>query len=357
MRFFLFLTLMACAGSTPATADKTATNPAKTEAKAKKAAATGPVATWSKGSITATELDETLKTELLKLESEYVSSRYDTRMEGLEAMVSEKILEAEVEKRGLSDVTALLTAEIDAKIEAPTEDQVKQFYAMMARRMGGRPLEEVRPQIIQEITRRATAERFQIFLGEMRDAYNVQISLPRPEVPRIPISVDDDPSIGPEDAPITIIQFAEFQCPYCGRAKQVIDQVMKKYEGKVRMVYRDFPLSFHDRAIPAAVAANCAGEQGKYWEMYDKLMSNQRALSEDDLTGHATALELDMEKWNTCRKDPAQAKEVQKDFEDGTKAGVQGTPAFFINGIFLNGAVPLEQFTAIIDAELAALPS
>ena len=133
----------------------------------------------------------------------------------------------------------------------------------------------------------------------------------------------------------------------------MIDQVMEKYEGKVRMVYRDFPLSFHDRAIPAAIAANCAGEQGQYWPMYDALMSNQRALAESDLTKHATTLGLDLDKWNTCRKDPAQEAEVQKDFEDGTKAGVQGTPAFFINGIFLNGAGPLEQFTAIIDAELA----
>jgi protein-disulfide isomerase len=87
--------------------------------------------------------------------------------------------------------------------------------------------------------------------------------------------------------------------------------------------------------------------------MFDALMSNQRALADSDLTGHATKIGLDLDAWNTCRKDPAQAAEVQKDFEDGTKAGVQGTPAFFINGIFLNGAVPLEQFTTIIDAELA----
>ena len=349
MRFLLLFSLVACAGSTPATADKPTAN-AKTE---KKAETTGPVATWSQGTISEAELDASLETELLKLEADYVSSRYDARMQGLEAMISEKILEAEASKRGLADVTALLEAEIDAKIQAPTDQEVAQFYAMMARRMGGKSLEEVRPQIEQEITRRAQAERFQAFLLEMRQAYKVEVSLPRPEVPRIPISVDDDPSIGPEDAPITIVQFAEFQCPYCGRAKQVIDQVMKKYEGKVRMVYRDFPLSFHDRAIPAAVAANCAGEQGKYWDMYDALMSNQRALAEADLTRHATTLELDLDKWNTCRADPKQEEEVQKDFEDGTKAGVQGTPAFFINGIFLNGAVPLEQFTAIIDAELA----
>jgi len=341
---------MACAGSAPATADKP-TAEAKADQPAD--APTGPVATWSEGSVSVEELDESLQTELLKLEADYVSSRYDARLQGLEAMISEKILEAEAAKRGLADVTALLEAEIDAKLKPPTEKEVTQFYAMMARRMGGKPLEEVRPRIEQEISRRAQAELFQAFLGKMRTAYKVEISLPRPEVPRIPISVDDDPSIGPEDAPITIVQFAEFQCPYCGRAKQVLDQVMKKYEGKIRMVYRDFPLSFHDRAIPAAIAANCAGEQDNYWGMFDALMGNQRALSDADLTRHATSLGLDLDKWNTCRKDPAQEQEVQKDFEDGTKAGVQGTPAFFINGIFLNGAVPLEQFTAIIDAELA----
>ena len=294
-----------------------------------------------------------ISTELTKLKAEYVTSSHEARQQGLDALIGEKVLEAEAKKRGLDGVEALLKVEINDKVKPPSDEEVETFYKVMARRMGGRSLEEVRPAIVSEIQRRAFAERFEAFMGEMHTAYAVKISLPQPEMPRIPISVDDDPSIGPEDAPITIVQFAEFQCPYCGRAKEVIDQVMEKYEGKVRMVYRDFPLSFHDRAIPAAIAANCAGEQGQYWPMYDALMSNQRALAESDLTKHATTLGLDLDKWNTCRKDPAQEAEVQKDFEDGTKAGVQGTPAFFINGIFLNGAVPLEQFTAIIDAELA----
>jgi hypothetical protein len=282
MRFFLLLFLVACPEPIEATA-KTPDTPAS------KAADTpsGPVATWSQGEITASQLDEGLQTELLKLEAEFVSNRYDARQQGLDAMVSEKILEAEAVKRGLADVTALLEAEVDAKLSPPTEEEVTQFYTMMARRMGGRPLEEVRPRILQEIARRSQAERFQAFLGEMRTAYKVKIALPRPEV------------------------------------------------------------------VPAAVAANCAGAQDNYWGMFDALMGNQRALTEADLTRYATDIGLDLEKWNICRKDPAQEAEVQKDFEDGSKAGVQGTPAFFINGIFLNGAVPLEQFTAIIDAELA----
>lgn len=339
------LFLLACSSSTPATS---ASTPA--DAKTGKPSV---VASWSGGDILDTELDETINTELTKLKAEYVSSSHEARKNGLDALLGEKILEAEAKKRNLDGVEALLKAEINDKVAEPTEEEVSTFYKVMARRMGGRSLDEVRPAIVGEIKRRSTAERFEIFMGEMREAYAVKVSLKAPEMPRIQVSVDDDPFIGPEDAPVTIIQFAEFQCPYCGRAKEVIDQVMEKYDGKIKMVYRDFPLSFHDRAIPAAVAANCAGEQGQYWPMYDALMSNQRALTDSDLTGHATNLKLDLDKWNTCRKDPAQAAEVQKDFEDGTKAGVQGTPAFFINGIFLNGAVPLEQFTAIIDEELA----
>ena len=346
MRFLPFLTfLLACSTSTTAA---NAPAEAKTET-----AATTVVAAWKGGEVSSTELDESISTELTKLKAEYVTSSHEARQQGLDALIGERVLEAEAKKRGLDGVEALLKAEINDKVKPPTDEEVESFYKVMARRMGGRSLEEVRPAIVSEIQRRAFAERFEAFMGEMHTAYEVKLSLPQPEMPRIPISVDDDPFIGPENAPITIVQFAEFQCPYCGRAKEVIDQVMEKYEGKVTMVYRDFPLSFHDRAIPAAVAANCAGEQGQYWPMYDALMSNQRALAESDLTKHATTLGLDLDKWNTCRKDPAQEAEVQKDFEDGTKAGVQGTPAFFINGIFLNGAVPLEQFTAIIDAELA----
>ncbi len=339
------LFLVACSSSTPATS---ASSPAQAETTAPTV-----VASWSGGQIMSSELDESISTELTKLKAEYVSSSHEARKNGLDALLGEKVLEAEAKKRGIDGVEALLKAEINDKIAEPTEDEVSAFYTVMARRMGGRSLDEVRPAIVGEIKRRATAERFETFMTEMRTAYAVKTSLPSPEMPRILVSADDDPFIGPEDAPITIIQFAEFQCPYCGRAKEVIDQLMERYEGKIKMVYRDFPLSFHDRAIPAAIAANCAGVQGQYWPMFDALMSNQRALTDADLTSHATKLGLDLDAWNTCREDPSQAAEVQKDFEDGSKAGVQGTPAFFINGIFLNGAVPLEQFTTIIDAELA----
>jgi len=338
--------LSTCGCPAPASPTSSTKAPAATEAPS-------VVGTWSGGEISNTDLDDSIRTELIKLEAGFVTGQHEARSNGLNALIGEKVLEAEVAKRSMADIQALLKAEVNDKVVAPTDEEIATFYKVMARQMGGRTLEEVRPAIIGEITRRATAERFEAYMGELRKTYKVNLSLPQPQMPRIPISADDDPFIGPADAPVTIVQFAEFQCPYCGKAKEIIDQVMEKYPNKIKMVHRDFPLSFHDRAIPAAVAANCAGEQGQYWPMYEVLMSNQRALTESDLSGYAIKLGVDMDKWNTCRKDPAQEKEVQADFEDGSRAGVQGTPAFFINGIFLNGAVPLEKFTAIIDAELA----
>ena len=349
MRLLISIIILSACGTTaPASSTPNANTPEATETPS-------VVATWSGGDISNTDLDDSIRTELIKLEAGFVTGQHEARSNGLDAIIGEKVLEAEVTKRSMADIQTLLKTEVNDKVTAPTEEEIATFYKVMARQMGGRSLDEVRPAIIGEISRRATAERFEAYMGELRKAYKVNISLPQPKMPRIPISADDDPFIGPEDAPVTIVQFAEFQCPYCGRAKEILDQVMEKYPNKIKMVHRDFPLSFHDRAIPAAVAANCAGEQGQYWPMYDVLMSNQRALTEADLTGYATKLGIDMDKWSTCRKDPAQEEEVQKDFEDGSKAGVQGTPAFFINGIFLNGAVPLEKFTAIIDAELAGL--
>ncbi|MAY79381.1 MAG: hypothetical protein CL930_01175 [Deltaproteobacteria bacterium] len=346
---FLLLTLLACGNATQANGDENTT----AAAAASPSEESTTVASWNGGSISSADLNKSLEIQLIQIESEYVNSRFEARKNGLDAEVAQKLMDAEVAKRKLASIEALLKAEVEDKVSEPTEAEIQQFYMMMKQRLRGASLEEVKPQLIEGIRQRGQAERFQAFIGELYVSYDVKLTLPRPEVPRIPISTDDDPSIGPDDAAITIIQFAEFQCPYCGRAKEVVDQLMEKYPGKIRMVFRDFPLSFHDRAIPAAVAANCAGEQDQYWPMYDVLMANQRALSESDLTRYATDLKLDLKKWNTCRKDPAQEAEVQKDFEDGSKAGVTGTPAFFVNGIFLNGAQPIEAFSEIIDQELA----
>jgi protein-disulfide isomerase len=238
-------------------------------------------------------------------------------------------------------------------VTPPTDAEISLTYEMMKRRMGDVPLEQVKEKVVADLMRRKQGELFQTYITALKERKGVKTSLPFPDMPRIQVSVDDDPVRGPETAPVTIIQFAEFQCPYCGKASAAVEQVFKEYDGKVKMVFRDFPLGFHDRAIPAAVAANCAGQQGKYWEMHNQLMSNQRALEDADLEAAARTVEVDINKWQACRKDPAQEAEVRKDLEDGQAAGVSGTPAFFINGIMLSGAQPFSEFKAIIDRELS----
>ncbi len=179
---------------------------------------------------------------------------------------------------------------------------------------------------------------------------------PQPQVAqKVDVSVDDDPSKGSKDAEVTIIEFSDFQCPYCARFfTQTLPLIDENYikTGKVRLVYRDFPLSFHQNAQKAAEAAECADEQNKFWEYHDLVFKNQGALSIDDLKKYAANLKLDTAKFDACLDSGKYEEEVKKDFADGQKAGVTGTPAFFVNGKPLVGAQPFSAFKEVIDAEL-----
>lgn len=314
----------------------------------------GMAATWEGGAIPFADLNKEMATQVARMQAEYLTQRYEAEVAALDEKINTAIIQAEVKARGLADERALMKIEVEDKASEPTEAEIQEAYAQLARRLGGKPLEEVRDKVTGMVRQRNQGERAQVFIGELRKKYNVNVLLPYPELPRIPVGVDDDPFEGNAEAKVTIIQFAEYQCPYCGRARESIQQVMKAYEGKVRFVFRDFPLSFHERAIPAAVAANCADKQGKYWPYHDLLMANQRALEDADLERAATQVGLNLSDWNACRQDPAMKAEVEKDMADGAAAGVSGTPAFFINGIFLSGAQPFEKFKTIIDRELAA---
>jgi len=166
--------------------------------------------------------------------------------------------------------------------------------------------------------------------------------------------VDDDDAVrGPEDAKITIVEFSDFECPFCGRAIPVVEQVMEEYEGDVKLIFKDFPLSFHQNAQKAAEAAECAGEQDQYYEYHDVLFDNQTALSISDLKQYAADLGLDTEAFNSCLDNGDMAAEVQADFAAGQAVGVSGTPTFFINGQKIVGAQPFSAFKQIIDAELS----
>lgn len=174
---------------------------------------------------------------------------------------------------------------------------------------------------------------------------------------RYEVSLDDDPVKGSPDAPVTIVEFSEFQCPYCGYyVREVFPKIDEAYikTGKVKYVFRDFPLlSIHPNAQKAAEAAGCAGQQGKFWEYHDVLFAHQDALDVPSLKQYAADLGLDTAQFDACLDSGAMADEVAKDLADGQQHGVSGTPAFFVNGIKLTGAQPFEVFQDLIDEELA----
>jgi protein-disulfide isomerase len=148
--------------------------------------------------------------------------------------------------------------------------------------------------------------------------------------------------------------FSDYECPYCKRGEDVVAQVMSTYGDKIRLVFRDYPLPFHANARPAAEAAKCANAQGKFWEYHDKLFANQASLGVEDLKRYAGEVGLDQAQFDSCVGERKFQNDVQADLDAGQQVGVDGTPAFFINGRMLSGAQPFEAFKSVIDEELAA---
>jgi|Deesub1362A_J573_1020465.scaffolds.fasta_scaffold04475_1 protein-disulfide isomerase len=180
-----------------------------------------------------------------------------------------------------------------------------------------------------------------------------------PEAPRTEVSADDDPFIGKEDAKVVIIEFSDFTCPYCAKLeKEVIPKIIEKYGDDVRIVYRDFPIH-GNKSIMTSSAANCAGEQGKYWEYHNMLFERQTEWIEENLTAnnsplykYAEELGLNLDDFKTCLQSDKYVQEIQKDYLDGLNSGVTGTPTLFINGIKVVGFNPPEKYYEIIDQEL-----
>ena len=276
---------------------------AATLAAQKPAGESVPVATLDGAPIT--EKDLKIREQLIRLEQQ----AYQLRLRALESVILEKLLEKEAAARKLS---------------------IERFR---------KELEAMPP------------ENRQAYLAKLRGRATVEILL---EAPRAPVDAGRSPRRGAAAAPVTIVEFSDFQCPFCKRAKPTLRQVQEKYGNRVSFVYKDLPLlSIHPEAQPAAEAARCAGEQGKFWEFHDALFAEAR-LTKDSYGPIANKLGLNAEALQKCRDSGRHRAAVQADLEQARKLGAQATPTFFINGIMLEGAQPLEAFTQIIDSELVS---
>lgn len=295
-------------------------------------------------SITLAQVDEEARSELSRLDEQ----RFQIRKAYLDKLIDDRLVKAEAQKRNVTP-EQLLKTEVEDKIPQPSEEQVQQLFKDSAAQLPpGASIEDFRPQIVQYLTRAQKQEKQRELMTQLRKGAGVEVkfSQPRRQVEA------KGPSRGPDDAKVTIITFSDFECPFCGRAKDTVDQVMQAYAGKVRLVFRQFPLSFHPHAAKSAEASLCANEQGKFWEYHDELFKNQKSLEVPQLKEHAKSVGLEAAKFDSCLDGNKFADQVKEDLEAGKTAGVSGTPAFFVNGIFISGAQPFDAFKRIIDEEI-----
>lgn len=282
---------------------------------------------------------------LAELDARIAPALYEARAEALEQIVGDLVLETEAERRGLS-VDDLVEQEV-AALGDVDDAEVQAFFDANRSRMGGDVTLEA---VAGDIRRFLEQGRRSQALSQLREAADVELSL---EPPRAEVAATG-PSRGNADAPVTIVEFSDYQCPFCGRAEPTVAQVLERYPDQVRFVYRHFPLdSIHPQARAAAIAATCAAEQDRFWQYHEMIFSSPRDLSAERLALFADELELDRAAFDACIASPRAARVVSEDLAAGKAAGTTGTPAFFINGIKLSGARPVEDFVELIEAELA----
>jgi protein-disulfide isomerase len=309
-------------------------------------AGTQPAAQIGESRISLEEVDKKAAGSLARIDYE----RYEARRRALEEMVSERLVDEAARARGVSR-DALLKAEVQDKVPAPTEQEMRATFERHKAQLGGMTYEQVAERIRRSLHEQALAVRTADFQESLRKDTPVRILL---EAPRAEVSVPADaPSQGPKDAKVTIVEFLDYQCPFCHRAQESVDQILKEYQGRIRFVHRDYVLG-KPRSLPAARAARCAGEQGKFWEYHRGLLVQPGDMSDADLLNRAKTLALDPARFAACAATDRFDADIHGATQAGDELGVSGTPTFFINGRRLVGAVPAWKFKEVIDAEIRA---
>jgi protein-disulfide isomerase len=294
--------------------------------------------------LTEGELTKTAEARFQALDLQYEKSRHDLLEGAVRQEIGNRLLDAETKATGKT--RDQLAAEL--KPAPVTDAEVDAFYEQNKGRAGATPKEQLVPQIRQYLAQQRAQQVQRDFLESLWKKYKVELKL---DPFRVEVAATG-PAKGPQSAPVTIVEFSDFQCPYCRQLVPTLDQVHQKYGDKVRIVFRQFPLPDHPAARKAAEAALCANEQGKFWELHDQMFNNQQALAPEQLKSAAATLGLNAATFNQCLDSGKTGKEIEADVKAGVAAGVQGTPTFFVNGRSLSSAMPLDQISVIIDEEL-----
>lgn len=302
--------------------------------------------------ITEGDLMVEAKPGLTAVETRFTEEVYAQKVRALDRLVEKRLLETQAKKEGLT-VDAYLDREVARKVPEPTDAALQAVYDRT--KANGRslpPFPDVKGEIAAFVKEQTSQELRQALVGRLRAAAKVQSFLPPLVLPKVEFKADG-PSRGNASAPVTIVEFSDYECEYCSVAEVTVSKVLADYKGRVRLVHQPFPLAIHSHARKAAEAALCAGEQGRYWEMHDSLFAGQGALGVSDLKGRARALGLDGGKFDACVDSGRMAATVDASKKLGEGIGVSATPAFFVNGRPLSGAQPYERFKEVVDGELA----
>lgn len=303
-----------------------------------------PVATVGGRAIYDDDLIPSVQAQLLRLRNQ----EYELKKKALDSLIEQKLLEAAAKKNGIPK-EKLLEQQVDAKVQDPTNAELEAYYLGQKERLN-RPFDEVKDQLRQGLKQARVQQARQDYLKRLRASGDVVVLL---APPKVQVGYDPARLRGDPKAPVMVVEFSDYQCPYCRQVETTLKNLLAKYPDKVSLAYRDFPITqSHPQAELAAEASRCAGEQGKFWEYHDQLI-NASNLERVALLEYARALKLDEKHFDSCLGGGKYKAEVERDVKEGTQAGVSGTPGFFINGVLLSGAQAPEAFARVIDEELA----
>ena len=299
--------------------------------------------------ISLDEVQHAIHGQLAQIERQ----RHSLINQKLEEVIEKRLLAQEAKKRGIT-VEQLVKGEVDAKTSEILDAEVSDFIEENRARLPQVDEAELRLKVRDFLGSQKMNQQRQAYVQTLREQGKVTVYLEEPLSARVQLSSQEGFARGPKDARVTIVEFSDYQCPFCKAIRSTVNEIFARYAGKVKWVFRDFPSErLHPTAPKAHEAARCAGEQGKFWEYHDVLFERSPQHSPEELQQYARDLHLSSSVFSDCLANDKYQREVASDLQEGTRMGVSGTPTFFINGRMAEGALPLEVFQKLIESELA----
>jgi len=298
------------------------------------------VARWSGGELLYAEIEKEGRGRTRQLRNDFFTELHEHELDLLNSRIAKSLIRIEAEKKGQNEEDYM--SSVAEQAENISEEQVREFFDANQSRLN-QPFELLRDQIQAYLKQEKQKELVRAEINRLYEVAQVEILLPEPSLIPVNFNLEGRPRKGPADAAVTIVEFSDFECPYCRVAASDLERRLKTREDKVAVVFLHFPLRFHKNAKPAAIATECAHRQGKFWEFHNAVFESQKELTEARYLEIALELKLDTDGFKACLSDPTAAKQVESDMEQGKKAGVKGTPSFFINGLFSTSGIPSEE--------------